>query len=59
MARVKGTASSLILGRSDLRGEFCQRQNSKPLKCYALPDNIDPNIYGDLQHLHYVTAFFG
>jgi len=28
---------SLILGRIDLRGEFCFQQNSKPLKCYLLP----------------------
>ena len=27
---------SLILGRIDLRGEFCFQQNSKPLKCYLL-----------------------
>jgi hypothetical protein len=26
--------SSLILGRNDLRGKFCQRQNLKPLKYY-------------------------
>ena len=27
---------SLILGRNDLRGEFCQKQNSNPLKYNAL-----------------------
>jgi len=27
------TVFSLILGLIDLRGEFCHRQNSNPLKC--------------------------
>ncbi len=44
-----GQSISLILGpdmHRDLRGEFCLRQNSKPLKCSVLTDlfTLSPDL---------------